>query len=59
MRHGVARVDREIHDDLLDLAGVNPHHGGLPARQNHQLDVFANEMLQHLAGIAHQRVQRK
>ena len=47
-RHGVARVDDEVDDRLLDLAGVGqrPPEPGIECRR--QLDVLADDAAQHL-----------
>ena len=45
--HGVARVDRKIHDDLLDLAGVGAYRPELRAGSHHQIDVFADHAGEH------------
>ena len=43
IRHGVARVDHEVHDDLFHLAGVSAN-GAQRLRSSHdQLDVFTNQ----------------
>src|SRR6266849_7982609 len=34
LRHGVARIDCEVHDDLLDLAGVGFHRANVGARDH-------------------------
>jgi hypothetical protein len=41
--HRVPGVDRQIHDDLLDLTGVGLDHAGLLRLQNAQLDVLAEQ----------------
>ncbi len=46
-RHRVARVDREIHDDLLDLAGVGAYRPKLRSGSHHQIDVFADHAVEH------------
>ena len=46
-RHRVARVDREVHQDLLELAGVRP--GVAQAGREHraELDVLADDPAEH------------
>ena len=41
--HGVARVDREIHDDLFDLAGIGANGAKIWREAEDELDIFANE----------------
>ena len=43
IRHGVARVDHQVHDDLLHLAGVGANGAQIFRRTNGQFDVFANQ----------------
>ena len=57
LRHGVAGVDREVHDDLLDLAGSaltlpSPRPGAV-----HEVDVLADEPPEHRLDVADDRVQ--
>ena len=46
-RHGVARVDRQVHDDLLDLAGIGLDRASR-ARDHHEVDVLADQAGEHL-----------
>ena len=43
LRHGIAGVDRQIHDDLFDLAGIGAHRAQFRARDHYQIDVFADQ----------------
>src|SRR5580704_1736581 len=45
--HGVAGIDGEVHDDLLDLAGIGAHRAETRARHHDQVDVFANHAVEH------------
>ena len=56
-RHGVPGVDREVHDDLLDLAAIrlDATEAGLELR--HELDVLANESCEHLVHLEHDLVE--
>ena len=63
--HGVAGVDREIHDHLLELRNVDPHRPQIAAMHHLQRDLFADqpaqqhvEIGQHLAEIEHLRPHR-
>ena len=63
--HGVAGVDREIHDHLLELRNVDLHRPQIAAVHHVQRDLFADqppqqhvEIGQHLAEIEHLRPHR-
>ena len=56
-RHGVARIDRQIHDDLLDLAGIGFGRAQFAPRNHDQLDVFADQASQHFEVFRDHRVQ--
>ena len=45
--HRVARVDREVHQDLLDLRWVRDHGPEAGRQRSHDLDVLADESTQH------------
>ena len=47
-RHGVAGVDRQVHDDLLELAGVGAHAAEVLAQRDRQPHVLADEAAEHL-----------
>ena len=55
--HGIAGVDGQVEDDLLDLARVGFHPAQVGAKEGGQLDVFADQSPQHLLGIRHHRVK--
>ena len=64
-RHGVARVDREVDDDLLELADVGAHRPKVAAMIDLELDVAADqprqqhpEVGQHVGQVQHFRPQR-
>ena len=46
--HGVARVDRKVHDDLLDLAGVGFDVPEPAPRERRQVDVGPEQPAEHL-----------
>ena len=50
--HGVASVDGEIHDDLLDLAAVGLDEPEILYRAGVELDIFADEAAQHFLHFA-------
>ena len=45
--HGVARVDHEVHDDLLELTGVREHAARPSLRDDRELDVLPNQPPEH------------
>ncbi len=45
--HGVAGIDRQVHDHLLDLSGVGFDRSKISARDHDQVDVFADQAVQH------------
>ena len=55
--HGVTRVDRQVHEDLLDLPGVrlDAAQAGLQGRR--QLDVLPDEPPQHLLHVGDDGVE--
>ena len=56
-RHRVARVDRQVEDDLFELAGVGPDARQRRRERRRELDVFANQPPQHVAHVGDQRIQ--
>ncbi len=64
VRHGVARVDREVDDDLLELALVDAHRLQVAAMHHGELDVLADQpaqqvrdFRQHVGHLQHARLQ--
>ena len=55
--HGVARVDREVHDHLLQLTGVGPDGAQRRSQHGRQLHVLAQQPAQHFLELAHEGVQ--
>ena len=55
--HRVARVQRQVQQDLLDLAGVRPHRPERRARTDVELDVLGDHPLQHRRDAVHDGVQ--
>ena len=55
--HGVTRVGREIHEDLLDLSGIGFDFAQVVLGHNHQFDVLTDEVGQHAAGFLNNRIQ--
>ncbi len=53
VRHGVARIDQQVDDDLFDLSRISPDESRA-ARRGFQFDVFPNEALQHALQIGHE-----
>ena len=56
-RHGVARVHRQVHQDLLELARVGVDVPGPRSQSEEQLDVLADEPPQHPADLVDHRVE--
>src|SRR5947208_4714559 len=52
VRHRVARVDDEVHQDLLDLALIGLHAAERQVRHRLQLDVLRSE--EHTSDSSHQ-----
>jgi len=42
-RHGVARVDYQVHDHLLDLAGIRFYLSKLRFQDDSKIDIFSNQ----------------
>jgi len=40
--HRVARVDRQVHDDLLELAGVDDRHAQIGSEESGELNVLSD-----------------
>ncbi len=57
-RHGVAGVQGEVDDDLLDLAGIGVDVGG-GGRAARDLDVLADQPAQQLGGLLDHRAERE
>ncbi len=57
LRHRVARVDDQVDDHLLELAGVRLHAVQARRRHHRQLDVLADQPAQHRLHGGHHRVQ--
>ena len=57
IRHGVARVDHQIHDDLFHLAAVGTNGSQIRRRSNDQLDVLANQPREQPSHVADNIIQ--
>ena len=57
LRHGVAGVDRQVEQHLLDLARVGSHGAQALLQRRDELDVLADQPSQHLVRVAHDLVQ--
>jgi hypothetical protein len=55
--HGVARVDRQVHENLFHLTRVGMYVGQILSRQNFQLDVFADDTADHLHQIRNHAIE--
>src|SRR5438552_2391985 len=47
LRHGLQRVDRQIHKELIDQLRVGFNEGRLARQTKYQLDVFMKHLRQH------------
>jgi len=56
MGHGVARIDRQVHEHLLEPARVGLDGVLRGSRNGHQLDVFADQPPQQFLNLDHQLV---
>ncbi len=63
--HGIARVDDEIDDNLLELARVGAHGTQIAAMRHIEADIFAEQAFQqagdfrdHVGQLEHLRAQR-
>ena len=48
LKHGVARVDHQIHDDLFDVALIGKDGRKILVKRALQIDVLADDAAQHL-----------
>src|SRR5207249_11048989 len=55
--HGVAGIDGQIHDDLLDLARVGVHAPQPRRRHGDQTNVFADQTLEHLVNVGQDSIE--
>ena len=55
--HRIAGIDRQVHDDLLDLAGIGLDRAKVRARDHDQIDVFADQAGEHLQVFRDDAVQ--
>ena len=53
VRHRVAGVDREVDDDLLELAGIGADRAEVAAVLDDQLDVLAEQPFQQMGHLRH------
>src|ERR1700686_3515793 len=57
LRHGVAGVDHEIHDDLLDLSGIGTDTTSIRFELDHELHFIAQHSEKHLAHAIDQGIE--
>src|ERR1700733_4385693 len=50
-RHGIARVNSEIHDDLIDLTAVGLHSAEIRSADDRQFNIFADETAEHFFNV--------
>ena len=58
-RHGVPRIDAEIHQDLLDLARIRADRPQVFLRFRGEVDVFSDQPPKHLPQVLHHFVDAK
>ena len=51
LRHSVARVNRQVDQDLLDLTRIDLYHPQGTIKFFHQFDVVPDQSFQHLADV--------
>ncbi len=56
-RHGVAGIDRQVHEHLLDQAGIAPDQPESGLHLHAQRDVLAEDPSQQLLGASQQAAQ--
>jgi hypothetical protein len=54
--HGVASIHGEVHNHLLETAGIGHHDVGIRRRNRDHVDVFANQPAEQLFDLDHQFV---
>ena len=57
-RHRVARVDHEVHENLLDLRRVGEHRRQVRPDLGRDLNLRADEPLQHVLHVRHELIER-
>ena len=57
LQHGVARVDRQIHQDLLHLARIRFYTRQAGVARNEDLDVFSDQPAEHFFHFHNQGIQ--
>ena len=57
VRHGVARIGREVHDDLLDLHRIRLNFPDVLSGREDELNVLANKPGQHFIYFANHPIQ--
>jgi hypothetical protein len=57
VRHGIARVDHEIHHHLFELRRVGPHQDRPGGQRELELDALADESAQETVEVDEQRVE--
>ena len=57
LRHGVAGVHGEVHDDLVDLAGIGTNGADRGAWNHDKIDILADHAGEHFQVLGHHLVQ--
>ena len=56
-RHRIAGIDRQVHDDLLDLARISLGRAQVGSRHHHQFDILADQAGKHSEVFRDHRIQ--
>ncbi len=56
MRHRVAGIDRQVQDDLLQLAEIGPHRADVPREDRAEIDILADQPMQHPVHVRHDAI---
>ena len=57
VRHGVAGIEGQVHDDLLDLPGIGLHRAEIACRYGQDFNVLSNQPAQQGIQIHHDVIQ--
>ena len=57
LRHGVARIDGQVQEHLLDLAGIGLHQPKIGGQIGDKIDVFADKASEHLLEVGDEIIE--
>ena len=58
MRHGLAGVHRQVHQDLLDMRRIGGNHPQIVLKPGFQAHIFTDQTLQHLLDMDNHLIQQ-